>query len=345
MNPSTLKDKIYGSLLGVAAGDAMGMPSSLLAPEEINRLFPDGIHDFLPAPEGHLIHDKMVAGQVTDDTQQTLLLVDLFLETGGFTAESTAHKLIKWAESINAFDGLFLGPSSLRALKMIKEGYPITETGRLGDTNGASMRIAAVGLANPGELNSTITDTAEVCKPTHNTNIAIAGAAGVACAISAAVNGADMNQLIEAFFYGVDKGMQRGEHWTGASIQYRSEWALKLVRSGKREKEIWSNLYNYIGTGVATTEAVPSAIALVAYYEGDPWKVITAAANIGGDCDTVGAIAGGISGAFAGVNAFPKSVPDTIDSVNNLDLESYASRITERVSQAKHQSISIKESI
>ena len=69
MNPSALKDKIYGSLLGVAAGDAMGMPSSLLAPEEINRLFPDGIHDFLPAPEGHLIHDKMVAGQVTDDTQ------------------------------------------------------------------------------------------------------------------------------------------------------------------------------------------------------------------------------------------------------------------------------------
>lgn len=341
MNPSTLKDKMHGSLLGVAAGDAMGMPSSLLAPEEITRLFPAGIHGFLPAPEGHLIHDKMVAGQVTDDTQQALLLADLFLETGGFTAEGTAHKLIKWAESINAFDGLLLGPSSLRALKMIKEGYPISETGRLGDTNGASMRIAAVGLANPGDLISAVADTVEVCKPTHNTNIAIAGAAGVACAIAAAVNGADMNQLIEAFFYGVDKGMQRGRRWTGASIRYRSEWALKLVRSGKPEKDIWSDLYNYVGTGVATTEAVPSAVALVVYYEGDPWKVITAAANIGGDCDTVGAIAGGISGAFAGVEAFPKSVAGTIDSVNNLDLGSYASRIVERVSQTENQSMTI----
>ncbi len=331
MDKSTLENRILGSLLGVAAGDALGMPSSLLPPEEIRRIYPEGIEDFMPAPAGHLIHDRMVAGEITDDTQQTLQLADLYLETGGFTVEGAAAKLIEWAESINAFDGLFLGPSSTRALKLIKEGASLEETGRIGDTNGATMRIAPVGLAHPGDLAAVVADTAQVCMPTHNTNTAIAGAAGVACAVSTGIDGGDLDELIEAFFYGVREGMKQGNIWTSASIQHRTEWALELVSSNKTEREIWSDLYQYIGTGVATSEAVPSALALVVYYKGDPWQVIRAAANIGGDCDTVGAIAGSMAGAYAGATAFPPHVAPLIEEVNQLDLPGYASRFAARL--------------
>ncbi|MCK4578749.1 MAG: ADP-ribosylglycohydrolase family protein [Candidatus Marinimicrobia bacterium] len=326
-----LFDKIYGCLLGVAAGDAMGMPSSLLPADEIQRLFPEGIDSFLPAPPGHMIHDQMVAGEITDDTQQTLLLADLFLETGSFTAEGVARKLIAWADRINAFDGLYLGPSSMRALKLIKDGADISKTGLIGDTNGASMRISPVGLAHPGDLEAVVTDTAEVCKPTHNTNIAIAGAAGVASFIATALACDNLEECVDAYFYGVKAGMQRGGKWTGASIQHRTEWALKLVRSGKTEKDIWSNLYNYIGTGVATSEAVPTSLALVVMYAGDPWQVIRAAANIGGDCDTIGAIAGSMAGAFAGADGFPEHVAPKIEEVNHLGLEQYANRFVEKL--------------
>lgn len=326
MSKETLFNKIYGCLLGVAAGDALGMPTSLLAPEEIQKLFPDGINSFLPAPDGHLIHDKMVAGEITDDTQQTLLLADLFLETGGFTGEGVAQKLIEWAERIHAFDGMFLGPSSMRALSLIKGGADISTTGVIGDTNGASMRISAVGLAHPGDIDAVVTDTAEVCKPTHNTNIAIAGASGVASFIAASLKSDDMDSCVEAFFYGVNAGMQKGGRYYGASIQHRTEWALDIVRSGKSEKEIWADLYNYIGAGVATTEAVPCALALVAMYDGAPWKVVRAAANIGGDCDTVGAIAGSMAGAYSGVAAFPDHVATKIEEVNHLNLADYARR-------------------
>ncbi len=326
-----MRNKIYGCLLGVAAGDALGMPTSLLPPEEIKRLFPEGINSFMPAPAGHLIHDKMIAGQITDDTQQTLQLVDLFLETGGFTAEGAARKLIEWAESLNALEGLYLGPSSGRALKMIRDGVPVTETGTIGDTNGASMRISAVGLAHPGDLDAVVADTALVCMPTHNTNIAIAGAAGVASVISTAINDGSFDDIIEAFFYGVDQGMKQGGLWTGASIKHRTEWALDIVRSGKSEQRIWTDLYNYIGTGVATTEAVPTSLALVDYYMGDPWRVIHAAANMGGDCDTVGAIAGSMAGAISGADAFPDHVAGIIEEANHLNLADYASRIVNKL--------------
>ena len=331
MKRQQLFDKIYGCLLGVAAGDAMGMPTSLLPADEIQRLFPEGVDTFLPAPPGHLIHDRMVAGEVTDDTQQTLLLADLFLETGSFAAEGVARKLIAWADSINAFDGLFLGPSSLRALSQIKAGADISKTGLIGDTNGASMRISPVGLAHPGDLDAVVTDTAEVCMPTHNTNIAIAGAAGVGSFIATALESDNLDKCIEAYFYGVKAGMQRGGKWTAASIQHRTEWALDIVKSGENEKDIWTNLYNYIGTGVATTETVPTSLALVVMYGGNPWDVIKAAANIGGDCDTIGAIAGSMAGAFAGVNAFPDHVALKIQEVNQLGLEQYAERFVEKL--------------
>jgi len=331
MTNTNLLNKIYGCLLGVASGDALGMPTSLLPPEVINELFPEGIKDFMPAPAGHLIHDTMVAGQITDDTQQTLQLADLFLETGGFTAEGAARKLIEWAESLNALEGLYLGPSSGRALKMIRDGVPVTETGTIGDTNGASMRISSVGLAHPGDLDAVVADTAKVCMPTHNTNIAIAGASGVACVIATAINNGGIDDLIEAYYYGVSQGMKQGGSWTGASIKHRTEWALDIVRSGKSEQAIWEDLYNYIGTGVATTEAVPTALALVVMYDGDPWKVISAAANIGGDCDTVGAIAGSMAGAYAGADAFPDHVVGIIEKVNHLGLADYARRFVDKL--------------
>jgi len=142
--------KTLGSLLGVAYGDAFGMPTSLWNPEMIHKYFPEGITMLLPAPEGHVIHNGMVAGQVTDDTQQTLLLADVFIEEKKFSRHGVAKKLLDWAKKLDAFETMILGPSSLKALKMIDSGVPVEETGLMGDTNGAAMKIAPAGIVHPG---------------------------------------------------------------------------------------------------------------------------------------------------------------------------------------------------
>lgn len=323
--------KAFGSLLGVAYGDAMGMPTSLMNPNEIRKIFPERITELLPAPEGHLIHNGMAAGEITDDTQQTLLLADLFIEERKFTRHGVAKKLLDWAKSLNAFHSMLLGPSSMRALKMIDEGVSLEQTGGMGDTNGAAMRIAPVGIVHPGDYDSVIQDVAEVCVPTHNTNIAIAGASAIACAVAAAMANNDMECLIEAFYYGVQEGMKLGKQWYGASIQKRTELALKIIRTGKREEEIWQDLYDYVGAGVAMSESVPTALALVVYYEGNPLKTAEAAANLGGDCDTVGAIAGGLAGAIAGYEVFPPGIIDRLSEVNKIDFDWYAKKLTEAI--------------
>jgi len=319
--------KTLGSLLGVAYGDAFGMPSSLWNPEMIHKYFPERITKLLPAPKGHVIHDGMLAGQVTDDTQQTMLLADLFIEERKFSRHGVAKKLLGWAKNLNAFESMILGPSSLKALKMIDSGVPVEETGLMGDTNGAAMKIAPAGIVHPGDYDAVISDVAEICIPTHNTNIAIAGASAVACAVAAGMAGKDINEMIDAAMYGAEKGMKLGRQWYGASIIKRTELALKIVRAGKTEKQIWQDLYDYVGAGVAMSESVPTALALVVYYTGNPLKTAYASANMGGDCDTVGAIAGGMAGAFSGSDAFPHQIIKQLSSVNNIDFEKYAQKI------------------
>jgi ADP-ribosylglycohydrolase len=327
--------KAYGTLLGVATGDALGMPSSMMSPEAIKNTFKEKITTFLPAPEGHIIHLDMKAGEITDDTQQTMVLADIYLEEGKFSKESVAKRLLAWAKEMEGFTNTMLGPSSIRSLKRIEDGVPIDQAGTMGDTNGAAMRISPAGIVNPGDYDAVLKDVHEVCIPTHNTNIAIAGAASVACAVSAGMAGKDIDGVIDAFFYGAEKGMTLGTQWYSASIFHRAKWALEIARSGKNEKDFWSDLYNYIGAGVVMSEATPTALALFVYYEGDPMKTIMGAANMGGDCDTIGAIAGSIAGAYAGSDAFPQEIIDKLEEVNNLNLEKYAHDFTEKITVVK----------
>lgn len=334
MGKEKISNKALGALLGVAYGDAFGMPTSLWNPDKIHQHFPEGVNELLPAPEGHLIHNGMLAGQVTDDTQQTLLLADQFIADKKFTRNGAAQRLLAWAKSLNAFETAILGPSSLKALKMIDDGIPVEKTGTMGDTNGAAMKITPVGIVHPGDYDAVIRDVAEVCVPTHNTNIAIAGSSAIACAVAAAMAGKDINSMIEAFMYGAEKGDKLGNQWYGSSVLKKAELAIKFVRSGKKEKEIWQDLYDIIGAGVAMPESAATAIALVVYYNGNPLKTAYAAANMGGDCDTIGAIAGGMAGAYSGAEIFPVKIIEQLCSVNKVDFRKYAENIADAMFEA-----------
>ena len=325
-------ERIHGCLVGLACGDAMGMPTSMMSPDRVRELFPGGISTFRDAPKGHPIHDGLVAGQVTDDTQQALVVANAILEDGKVVPEGIARRLLEWAESINAFGSLLLGPSSLRALTAFREGKSIEESGQFGDTNGASMRIAPVGIINCGDIAKTVDDVALACLPTHNTNIAISGASAVACAIGAGIRGEpSTDSIIEIALEGAQAGMKKGTPWIGASIVRRTELALNLVGKSTSVEQLLRDLYDFVGAGVATTETVPVCLAIFSYCHGDPVESIKLAANLGGDADTIGAIVGAISGAYAGIGSFPREYVDKLEAVNALGLKDLAGKLFDHI--------------
>ena len=325
-----LVEKIYGSLMGVACGDAMGMPTSMFNPETVHAFFPEGIHDFQPAPATHPIHGGLVAGQVTDDTQQTLAIADAILEAGRVDSVAIMKKLLAWAEAMGAFQSTLLGPSSLKALLAFKAGASVETTGKYGDTNGASMRISPVGIINCGDIQRTVDDVAIACLPTHNTDIAIAGASAIACAIGVCIRGErSLDAVFAAAIQGAELGLTRGNSWIGASIPRRIQLAFDIVGKNESEAVILRNLYDIVGATVTITETVPTCLALVKYAKGDPLKTILYAANMGGDADTIGAIAGSVAGAYAGIKAFPIEYRQLIEKVNHCELERHATQLAD----------------
>ncbi|GAB0114800.1 ADP-ribosylglycohydrolase family protein [Acidisoma sp. C75] len=322
-------DRAHGALLGLALGDALGMPTQYTAREVIRARW--GILDwFEPGPPENPISGGMPAARVTDDTDQAVILGEMLVAgEGRVEPEAFAAALLAWeARMVAAGSQDLLGPSTRHALSLVAQGKPTTETGRTGATNGAAMRVAPVGIAFPPEplagLVSAVFQSAHV---THNTTIALAGAAAVAAAVSAGVEGADVAAALSLALRAAEAGAQRGFYFAGGAVADRGRWAMDLVR-GKGEDEALDLVYRLVGTGVATNEAVPAALALCALAPDDPWRVCRLAASIGGDCDTVAAIAGAIMGACHGAAAFPPTAVATLAAANpELDLERLASRL------------------
>ena len=82
----------------------------------------------------------------------------------------------------------------------------------------------------------------------------------------------------------------------GADVAARIQWALDLV-AGRDPAAAAEIVHRLVGVGVATQESVPAALAVASMFPGDTWAACRYAASLGGDCDTIAAMAGAVVGA------------------------------------------------
>jgi ADP-ribosylglycohydrolase len=297
----------------------------MLSRAEIRARWGELLTGFEAAPPGHPIAAGMPAGTVTDDTEQAVLLGRLLVSGHGIIDPNEfASALVSWERDMAGRGSEdLLGPSTKRAVAAVLAGTPLEEAGSAGTTNGAAMRIAPVGIAvPPGNLPTLVDHVVMASYVTHNTGIGLAGAAAVAAAVSAGVSGATIAQATGLAIEAARIAAGRG-HWVaGADVAARIEWAAGLV-AGRDEAEAAGLIYTLVGTSLATQESVPAAFAVLAAIPGDPWRACLLAASLGGDCDTIAAMAGAMAGACHGLEAFPPPAIAVIDA-QNLDLATLA---------------------
>jgi ADP-ribosylglycohydrolase len=323
------QDRAAGALYGLAVGDALGMPTESLARPEIVARYGPLLAEFQPGAPDQPLAPGLPAGTVTDDTEQALLLAQLIIEGAGAADEAElARRLLAWEEDMRARGSLsLLGPSTKRALSALLAGTPLAEAGRSGTTNGAAMRITPVGVATAvGDLDTLVGRVVTASRVTHNTGVALAGAAAVAAAVSAGVAGAGVPDATQAAVTAAGRAAGRG-HWVAAAdVAARITWAAGLT-AGRCQEEVLDVVYTLVGTSLATQESVPAAFAMLAAAPDDPWLACRLAASAGGDCDTIAAITGAIGGACHGVSAFPEQARATVSAVNGLHLDEVAARL------------------
>ena len=318
--------RAYGALAGLALGDALGMPTQAMSPQQIQTVY-GHVTGLVDGDKSQPYAPGMAAGSVTDDTEQALLIASLLLKGHGsglnLDASEFSHALLAWEDSMIERGSLdLLGPSTKAALERVRAGENPLRVGGEGTTNGAAMRVTPIGIAASTSDRQLFADAVwSSCQVTHATRQGFQSAALVAAAVSLGIDAgaADVTDLLWKAVAFVRSLPERGAWSPEPDVVAATQRALKLAAQPSSSLE---RLAEQIGTAVASAQAIPMAFALLAR---DPSpRALLEAANLGGDTDTIGAIAGAILGASLGVEVFDGYGLAQVEQVSQLDLPSVA---------------------
>lgn len=333
----------HGALAGLALGDALGMPTQEMSPAQIRAVY-GRITGLVDGDASQPYAPGMPAGSVTDDTEQALLVASLLIRGRGsssgrvsLNAVEFAHALLAWEDSMIERGSLdLLGPSTKAALERVRAGEDPLTIGGEGTTNGAAMRVTPIGITVSTEDPEAFAEAVwSSCRVTHATRQGFQSAALVAAAVSMGIDAARSTSpnlrglLWKAVTY-VDSLPEHGAWTPDPDVVAATRRAMQLaVNPACSSLEC---LAEQVGTSVASAHAIPMAFALLAR---DPSpQALMDAANIGGDTDTIGAIAGAILGAALGVEVLPTDSLSMIEEVSHLGLSTVARELLELRDQA-----------
>ena len=282
MDPE-LVSRARGALLGLVAGNQLGVPTEHLGtPEAIRKAFPNGVWDLAPAPKN---------SPYDDDAAMTLLLGESLLECKGFDATDVARRWVKWMK----VDGRGIGVTTRRALTLIDRGKEPFEAGRLvrqenprsAAGNGSVMRCVPVGLRFREDLDRLIRVSTQQAAITHSDERCTWGAAAVNLAV---------RELLHGNIYFVDEVLHR--------LRDRAPRALveaihRVPREGQDDLPV---------TVAGETGYVVHCVEIAFWFvthDRTLEDALVYLAQAGGDTDTNAAVAGALLGARYGESALP----------------------------------------
>lgn len=307
MSTSRLLSRYYSFF---ACGDAVGKATEFMTPQDISERF--GRITSMPDISKSITHGDLPQYAVTDDTEQNLWLLRRYLKDRDVTVENTVDELLKWIDGTGAVEKHYIGPSSLKALQGIKNGEDPSFAGINGTTCGGIMRVPAAVFASRilnKDLDSCIRN-ALMC--THNNSIALESAFAYAYALSYALDNAGnctTDALLAKALEGCTKGMAKAP-WisAGATLEQRLQHIRSLNIASWKEDRFKAFLYGVLGTGLPSYETSSSVFALLIYTD-DPVRTMFLASELGGDTDTIGALACSLSG----IRNLEASLPEDIE--------------------------------
>ena len=308
-------NRAFGAIVGLAIGDALGMPTQSMSAQSIRRFYGGPITRLMDAVSQQPIAPNMKAGSVTDDTEQAFLLAErIIADNGNIDNNKYAQNLLDWEDAMREKGSLdLLGPSTKSALKALVNGVSPEETGKFGTTNGGAMRATPIGIAfKPGE--SLANAARKSCLITHNTTQGIESTTLIAAAVSLGIEGCE-NPLKEAIKF--VKSLPKYGNWSAkASVISRVEFFTKKAEElsclSASDDDFAEMLQNDCGTSVEANESVAAAFAIATRFANEPTKAACFAASIGGDTDTISAMCSAMLGSKYGLQVFDAKIRERV---------------------------------
>lgn len=286
----SVSDKLTGCLLGLAVGDALGLPR-----EGLSRRRATGI--FGPAPLQHRL--LFGRGMISDDAEHGCFVAQALLTSGGDPdrfARSLAWRLRGWLLGGPAG----VGYATLRAVIKLWLGWPPDRSGVFSAGNGPAMRAPLLGAyaATRSEANLRGLVRASTVI-THTDPRAEEGALLIALA---AQHGALCGPVSDPAVFLDSLRQQVADVGLIASL----EMAARHLQRGATAKEYAAALGLSEGVTGFMLHTVPVALFCWLRHATDFRQAVEAVILLGGDADTTGAIVGGLMGATLGLGAIPE---------------------------------------
>lgn len=291
--PDPQANRITGSLLALALGDACGAPYE---GGVLERLLWRCI--------------SMRNGQLrwTDDTQMTLDVVASLLQCGALDQDDLAAR---FARSYRWSRGY--GPGAARTLKRIRAGEPWPTAARAvyaegSHGNGGAMRAPAIGLYFAADGLDAVAAAAEAAAlVTHAHPLAREGAVLIAQATALTLQGASASALLR----------ELAARARSATYAQRLAAAAAWLTSGREVSA--AEVAKQLGNGVAAVDSCVTAIYLAARFQDRSiTELLDFTRQVGGDVDTIGAMAAAIWGAAHGLDALPPERLQTLEDYPRL---------------------------
>ena len=203
------------------------------------------------------------------------------------------------------------------------------DAGRGGTTNGGIMRTPALVLcAGSGDEAHLLDCIRKGCIPTHHTSEAIEAAAAYGFALRAAIDGKEVDEILAAARRGSQLALESMD-WVGAApgCIHRLDKLMNDMKQDPSDENLRYLLYYVYGMGLPSIDAFTSAMAVFLQKGKDVFGAIKLCAGLGGDTDTVGALAGALCAAYAGGHNIPADILTQVEQANNLNLDQVAHKI------------------
>lgn len=270
---------ITACLLGTVIGDAYALPYEGLSPRRIRKIFqPGGYHFFFGR------------GMVSDDTEHAVMTAQALVESGGdieVFRRSVACKMRIWILLFPAGVGF----ATLRScLKLWLSFSPPCE-GVFSAGNGPMMRSPIIGVYCDGDINSLKNLVRVSTRLTHTDPRAEHGAIAVALAAWMSAQGL----YGDAASYLEQLRTMLGEE--GAGMVEIARKSSELAVGGATPEEFAQRFGLQKGVSGFVNHTTCAVIYLWLRHGKDLRSALDEAILLGGDTDTVAAIAGGVIGA------------------------------------------------
>lgn len=290
-------DRFVGCLQGVLLGDAIGAVVESESQAHVRAYYSD--IDALLAQDTvpDILDRKWQVGRCTDDTLMTVAVAEWLLDSDRPEGQDLLRRFCECYHPARRFGS---------GIRWIFEAFPGRESewkslatimfpeGSWG--NGSAMRVAPVGLLCYRDPERLLELARLSSLTTHAHPLAIQGATLQAVAVAtAARRGTALRagDLLDCWRSVLKALGRRGD------VSRFSEVFRQLEEGYQAGVEL-DQMALKLGTGVPAIEAVPTALYCCLRNLGNFEKTISDAVFLGGDTDTIAAMAGAIMGACAG---------------------------------------------